>query len=218
MNKDKILHTIEFISNEMKIMNDRPHILFGYLPVIIVDGQITQITEENKKEHISRIISYMKQADSIGRIFVHIQKPYYLYVLFYIQDYLSAKEYAEVLKSCWNRIEFPHQENILVLIDLFKKVKNIKLLMDKDEQVIYSELPDEITIYRGLQGKKAKVRALSWTLSLEKAKWFANRWSNKSDVYSAKINKKDIFMYENGRNEFEVVVNPTKLKNVRKLE
>lgn len=218
MKKEQIINTIKVISIAMELKDDRPHILFDWIPCILDDGQMVKITEDNKIKYIDKIISYMKQCDTIERIFCFIQKPYLLYVLYYVQEYLDEKEYATVLKASWNRIEFPHQEKNYILVSLFRNVKDKQLIMDEEELEIYNKLDNEITIYRGLQGKKAKVRALSWTLSLDKAKWFANRWIKKGDIYSATIDKENIFMYEDGRDEQEIVVNPTKLKNVRKVE
>ena len=47
---------------------------------------------------------------------------------------------------------------------MFKKI-NAKLFMTTDDYEFWKNLPNEVIVYRGLQGKKAKVRALSFTLS-----------------------------------------------------
>lgn len=59
------------------------------------------------------------------------------------------------------------------------------------------------------------VEALSWSLSPEKAEWFATRFSSiKGRVYSATIRKDDIFAYFGLRGEQEVIVNPDYLENI----
>jgi len=87
-----------------------------------------------------------------------------------------------------------------------------EFLMTKEEKDKFDLLPKRITIYRGLQDKKAKIKSLSWTLSEDKAKWFASRFRGEIKVYKAEIDKEDVFMYTNDRNEEEVVINPNKLR------
>lgn len=84
--------------------------------------------------------------------------------------------------------------------------------MDEAERRIFDNLPEEVTIYRGVQSKKHK-RGLSWTLSYEKAEWFANRYSNENPiVYKTVVPKKHILCYIDRRNEEEIIVNPQILK------
>lgn len=54
---------------------------------------------------------------------------------------------------------------------------------------------------------------MSWTLSFERAKWFAERFgSNTQIVYKAFVQKQDILAYFADRGEDEVVVDPDALK------
>ena len=89
--------------------------------------------------------------------------------------------------------------------------------MDKNEQKLFDSLPDEIVVYRGLQGKKAKAKGFSWTTDEWRARWFANRWKTQNKVFRAKIRKEDVFMYTDARNEKEVILNPYKLKEIEEI-
>ena len=90
-------------------------------------------------------------------------------------------------------------------------------VMDEEEWKTFQSLPEEITIYRGRQAKKAKIRGLSWTIDKKQAEWFALRWKNdEGELYSAVINKKDVFAYFS--QEKEIVVNPGKIKKLKKIE
>lgn len=76
-----------------------------------------------------------------------------------------------------------------------------------------TDTPDPVTIYRGAQGVNEKealwgaVSRPSWTLSRDKAKWFANRWDHLSDgvVVGATVPRGAIMFYSSGRQEQEVI-------------
>lgn len=118
-------------------------------------------------------------------------------------------------------------------VDLFRDSysaahSGFSVLTEKKMKQIYkghvSELPKEITgkekitIYRG--GTERSVfykNAFSWTLNFKIAEWFANRTIGKcynKHVVSAEIEVKHILDYINDRKEQEVLVLPSKLKNI----
>ena len=69
-----------------------------------------------------------------------------------------------------------------------------------------------VLIYRGVGSEDYKYD-MSWTLSFERAKWFAERFgSNTQIVYKAFVQKQDILAYFADRGEDEVVVDPDVLK------
>ena len=96
--------------------------------------------------------------------------------------------------------------------DIFKKTKGF--ITENDIEID----EDVVTIYRGVTEESSEIStALSWTLSKEVAKFFATRFDSDGEIYCAKINKEDILVANNLRNEFEVIVNPDKLMNVSKI-
>ena len=65
------------------------------------------------------------------------------------------------------------------------------------------------TVYRGVAGRGAarRVRGVSWTGSLERARWFAQRFGLADpSVYRATVGEADVLAYSNGRQEDEYVV------------
>ena len=79
---------------------------------------------------------------------------------------------------------------------------------------------DTITIYRGEDEKSNSYKsALSWTLSLDMAKFFANRYNktNSGKVYQATVAKEDILAYLPEREEEEVIVKSPDLINVEQI-
>lgn len=88
------------------------------------------------------------------------------------------------------------------------------------------KLPDniknkkEITIYRGIASKsnKSLKGILSWTIDLNTAKFFKNRFGNDGERYIlvGKCNPKDIEEYYD--NEFEVLIDCKYIKDIKKLQ
>ena len=71
-----------------------------------------------------------------------------------------------------------------------------------------------VTLYRGAPGR-SNGRGMSWTLDVDRARWFAQRWDltgRSGSVYKATVKPHAILaMMLGGRDEAEVVVNPRRL-------
>jgi hypothetical protein len=72
--------------------------------------------------------------------------------------------------------------------------------------------PGPFTIYRGVAGQTSarQIRGFSWSASIEKARWFANRWPDLGlhdpAVYRVTVGEADVLAYLNGREEEEFLV------------
>ena len=79
--------------------------------------------------------------------------------------------------------------------------------------------PGPFTLYRGVAGRGAarRVRGLSWTASLDRAKFFASRFSlHDPAVFRATVTERDVLAYVNDRNEQEfIVLLPADVRTVR---
>ena len=82
------------------------------------------------------------------------------------------------------------------MIDFFIKADK-QYLMNEEDLKVFDSLSNQVTIYRGVRDK-AGMYELSWTLSLEKARWFANRFSS-SGYKSIKPTSSVIFHAEESR-------------------
>lgn len=169
---------------------------------------------ENYEKAMARIKTHIDEAQDLRRLFSILRTPYLIAFLDYIQEFLTDKEFSERLGTFWNVVEYPHQHGIMKLVKMWKRANPKDVMMPKDYE-LFQKLPETLTIYRGLQGKKSSVRGLAWSLEQKKAEWFANRWNHKGKVYQARIAKKDCFAFY--EEESEVVVNPYCLKNVQLL-
>ena len=159
------------------------------------------------KEYEKRI----NNADDVFAIYAIIRKPYRLTFLKYVMPYLSKHDFSVYLADAWVASENPNDDVNVPLrtsISWFKKADK-KALMEPEDYQVYLSLPESFTVYRGVAVGK-NPNGLSWTRSLDKAKWFANRFNNKGKkgyVQKAVITKDRVLAYFNTRDEEEIVVN-----------
>jgi hypothetical protein len=124
---------------------------------------------------------------------------------------LENKEYWELLRSIWEDAETTwryHYE----LPDLLGSTRpDREYMMDDEERKALSQLPEEITIYRGYHRRSRRL-GWSWTTDEAKARWFATRlWQNgrhRPRVAVGRCRKEDVVAYLLGRKESEIVIDP----------
>lgn len=99
-------------------------------------------------------------------------------------------------------------------LNLFSRIFSYKSLEDKNLTLNkLKDLPDIITVYRGI-GDKSLKDGYSYTLNYDVARFFAFRLSYNSDyveILEAKVKKSDIIEYIDERNEEELLILPDKL-------
>ncbi len=140
-------------------------------------------------------------------------------ILWSFRKELSIQEFSELLRYWWIQMDFPNQYPKYMLLDLFKQ-SDRKILNESYEEE-FNLMSDPIKVYRGVQDcskiGKMKVKAFSWTIDKDVALWFSKRWDkeNTGHLCSSLIYKKDVFMYNNGRGEKEIVLNPNKLMELK---
>ena len=137
-------------------------------------------------------------AENAGQVFFLLSKPYYLTFLKFAAPILSQEDLGQLLAHAWILEECPNQDRNLSkreLLALFRSVPP-ELLMDEEECATYRSLDNPVTVYRGVTSYNAKnIKALSWTLDRETAKWFAHRFGEEGTVYEAQIPKKYILAF-----------------------
>lgn len=202
-----------------------PFISNRFVPKILEPedvGKVIPYYDIYNEEDLNKVRSTLKKVIDTTKDYQHfaiiVNKPYLLTFFKYTKDFLSNEDYSKFLSTAWTYTEYPNNDaNVSTreLIYYFKKAdKNI--LMSKDELEAYNKLDDLIAVYRGVK-PGAKVRALSWTTDKKVASWFADRYEKNGKVYKGVIAKKDIFAYFLSRNEYEVVINHSKLISVKEV-
>lgn len=182
----------------------------GEIGNLLEDEGLYQEFLEEKRDKIGSIKRY-REFDSL------LEKPYRMAFLKYTYEYLSRKDLADYLKDAWISAENPNSDVNVTLSELKKYFRNAdkEVLMDERDRDLLESLPEEVEVFRGITKKRGKVQALSWTLDIGKAEWFANRFSGKGEVYQAKVSKEDIYAIFLSRGEQEVVLNPAKLRDIK---
>lgn len=186
------------------------HPLISSIFAVNKDKSFLLITPDNWDRVLEERIQMVNEFDTVEKVFwVALNKPFYLDILHFIAHRLDKRSYSNLLGSCWQDIEFPHQANLRDLTYMFKKALPNYLMDVKDFQQ-YRELsykPD-LPLYRGLQDTRAKRRGLSWTIDYDKASWFATRFHPQGKVLTATCDPRHRFAYFSGRGESEMVCNP----------
>ena len=229
MRKETDLEAVKGVARNFVYLDVRISEKVGFICHHPYIGQIATVVNENGKlvlkdvrnekdlEDIRQNI--IKTIDAVTSYlqFIHIIRPPYLPAFFkFTRRFLNAYDYSSFLGSMWTIVEFPNvDDNITApeFIKIFRRADRT-LLMDEDEQKQYSDLPEEITVYRGIRGR-GSLKALSWTTDIAQAEWFAKRWDKNGKVYSATVDKEDVLAVFTSRGESELVVDFTELRDIK---
>ena len=164
----------------------------------------------------AEMIEYIKEADLI-RLYMLIREPYKLLWVKLCKDYLSSQDFAYYLYDAWITEDNPNMDvNVSrkESIEMFRSVDKKQLMTEADYEY-YSNLPDKLTIWRGVSPKRIKL-GLSWTDDYEKAVWFQHRFENqtgtKGRLFQVETPKKHILAYLNARGESELVTDVFKVQ------
>ena len=185
------------------------------------NGGIINILENEKafNEVIKKYTELIEEAEDYAGLMIFIRNPYKLFFIKMTKEYLSLKDFSTSLIDSWI-VDENANDNVNVskdeLVQYFKEAPK-EFLMDKDDMKVYNNFDDEITIYRGLNAMEKSEEAMSWSLSIDTAKWFATRFNNNGNIYKAKIKKENILAYCNRRNEKEIIVDYKKIYNIEKI-
>lgn len=221
----KIFLEMEVVASEWSpAIVQHPFANSGFYPCRSDDGNLRVIditTPQGLKEWKKIMRERIDSITSIGELFLYVNKPYSMTFLKYVQHYLSPQDYAKMLAECWIREEQPNMNPSITkteLTNMFKRADK-KFLMSEREYKKWQDLPEKLTIYRGVTEYNGKnIRALSWTTNYDTAKWFAGRYGEKGKVYQAEIDKKHILAYIDQRWESEIIVEPKYLKDIEMVE
>jgi len=159
-------------------------------------------TYQEKKKCLQRYVEQEKIESAINII----ERPYR------VQSTMEAlrswwqptkDDYWDLISWLWQDTENVY-ENLDTWIELLTlEFSEPQLMMNNKETEVYNNLPETIKVYRGGVDDKG----LSWSLSREKAEWFANRFDYGYEVFEKDIKKSDILAYLNGRQEQEIICN-----------
>jgi hypothetical protein len=125
-------------------------------------------------------------------------------------DLASRSQLAELFHFVWIDCErLPSESDLASLIGRVSPAS--PKAFTPDDVLAFDALPDPFTAYRGCVLTRRKRCGRSWTLSLDCARWFADRYvevcgEGNVGVLSRSIAKSNVLFYTNQRNEQEVVL------------
>lgn len=137
-----------------------------------------------------------------------------IFIIYNIEKLASSGNLEKIMINFYTMVNFPMASfDIDRWIYMFSHCNRSRLLAEGDE--LPKELGSEFTIFRGQNLKEWP--GISWTLSKEKADWFAKRnemflkGKGKMGVVDMRVTIDDILFYTNERQEQEVAILPNKL-------
>jgi hypothetical protein len=129
---------------------------------------------------------------------------------------ITEEQMVEMLPHVWIDCEMPSQFGTLPL-QMFRAAGFVTDVEDKSEVKDFLLPKQTVTIYRGC-GLGYQF-GISWTKSPGRAAWFARRFNQeKGQVWVGEVGPQEILGIFLGRGEEEVVVDPHKVKSVRRIE
>ena len=152
-----------------------------------------------------RVDEAFKERDWASFVFLH-ERPYRAQAMLEILHHLTATRPGwSVIESVWTDSEFPYVNRKMWAMVFGHE--NARWMMDEEDADTLNHLPDEILIWRGCS--KKHVRGFSWSLSEEKARWFATRFDYPNPVLCCRcVRKEDVVAYLSGRGEKEILIHP----------
>ncbi|HWZ21116.1 MAG TPA: hypothetical protein VNW06_00600 [Cytophagaceae bacterium] len=142
-----------------------------------------------------------------------------------LKPILKGKAYWHTLRRAYELSDNLYPYRFDVLNAFLSDEPYREYLMDKEERSFLKGLPERVTIYRGMttKEKKSGYFGSSWTLSKEKAEFFAHTYGRnmathhlKKTIHKLEINKSEILSYMISRGEEEVIYIHNKSASVQK--
>lgn len=143
------------------------------------------------------------------RLFCIIDKPFRLEWFKKLYNDIPQKDKLEIFKGIYSSMEYG-----------FKEISNNMLKeLYKNYNFDRSKFDDIVIIYRGEASKSNSYKnAYSWSLDLETAMWFANRFNSNGKVYKGKVKKENILDYITDRDEDEILVLSENIFDIEEIE
>ena len=190
--------------------------------LFIPDRSNNSLIDLRNPEHAKQYRMWIEEVvknSSPSRILYRVEKAYRMTWFRLVSPYLSDADYGTLLKDSWITEEDPNQDKNVsqkMAINLFKAAKK-EFLMDEEERAVYENLPDEITLYRGVSVGRSRM-GLSWTNNPDVAVWYKKRFEEEGKngiVLKATIEKKNVLAYFEQDNE--IIVDTKHLKDVTEI-
>lgn len=172
----------------------------------LIDVMIPSINDifEQKQAQVERAI-----ADDNWNLFIWLhERPHRLDAFERVAGHLDDEEYWRLLGAIWIDTEFPSQRLDDWNVALSSERPFRHAMMSDENYSALLKMPSPITVYRGYAGVANYHGGLSWSLSYDKAKWFAKRFAIEGEsirLLKGQVDNKDVIAYFTERGEDEIV-------------
>lgn len=194
------------------LVKDRSFGVMLHHPLVISVVPLWKTCNEmylRKKEELAVAVS---QQDWERVIWLH-ERPYRLNKLedLWVSGTINLHDLKELLPQVWTDAE-PAEE--MRWVHLFEEAGFCSDA--NEEQLEKLRQWTAVTVYRG--GSKKGDLGLAWSLSRQTAEWFAYRFLRANEtpyLWSGVVSTKAIYAYIVGRSEEEVVIDPSRVEDLR---
>lgn len=160
-----------------------------------------------------QLLSQLEQEEKwFGIIFLIYERPYRLEAFMELEHHFSDDDYWTLLGAIWTDSEniWQNEEDWRTCFTEHRSGR-VDHLMEDEEREVYKSLPPVMTVYRGYR-RSDRADGLSWSLSEERAKWFATRFPSQEEesprVTKGQVKREHVLAYFGSRQEDEIVVFP----------
>lgn len=186
-----------------------------YIGGDINNGFVDITTEDGFDKYCEKMEDIIDRAKTPAELMMLLREQYAMTWLKYSRDYLSEDEFSSLLGEAWVNCENANMDKNVPIresVKWFREARKDKL-MTEEELEVYNNLPDELTLYRGVANGRVE-KGMSWTNNREKAEWFKNRFGEGGYLLVMHVRKKDVLAYFSRRDEDEYLVYPGKFEKV----
>lgn len=174
-------------------------------------NSIMDLHDEDARDKWRKIMRGKIEKCDLLHLFMMMNPPYILNFLKFSAQYMSDADLGYILGEFWMQIEQISLDDSVTgreIISWFSRADKEKL-MNEEEREIIANLPDKVTVYRGVTShNKSRKKAFSWSTDRKVAEWFADRFqTGTGEVWTLTVPKERILCSFEGRNEHEVIVN-----------
>ncbi|OGM02087.1 hypothetical protein A3K72_00035 [Candidatus Woesearchaeota archaeon RBG_13_36_6] len=185
------------------------------MPIKETKERIIKKIREKYGHDLDKWINYIREQRNLGflkREHIWMNDPRFIECIYEIVPPDIFNKWLVKFQT-WKHMEDYPLEKYLKLLE--KIDKSIAMSIEPGDYVTYTNLPKTITVFRGCP--KGHFMSTAWSKDKNIATAMGRRYLCEEEdviyVYSAQINKEDVFFYTDCRGEEEIVLNPYKLKN-----
>ena len=177
---------------------------------LVANPEDLRAEKDQKRERILKATSPLE-------VFKLFSIDYLFLMLSLLVEWMSVDDMSAVFRYVWQTGVYAAGTSSLPKKELLQMVRacNPRILMDEEDYALFQALPDEMTVYRGVNPyNKLLIASPSWTLDsgniVRPYGSFARPFGTcTGKAYKAKIRKKDVFAFFHLFNA--VILHPDKL-------